>query len=343
MKWSWNRFRERLEPGGVNRDVRDYHRRLEGYAATPLVECRRAAEALGIGGLWVKDESARFGLNSFKVLGASWAMSRLNARVFAAATDGNHGRAVAWMARRMGADAHIFVPGNTSRARREAISREGAQVHAIEGTYDEAVRACAEASAASGWQVLSDTGYEGYLEIPQWVAAGYGTLFAEYAEQALGPPDVVFVQGGVGGLLSAAVRHFGSTSKLVAVEPLEADCLLESITSPLGEPRTARGKQNSIMQGLNCGEVSLAAWPLVRSGVDLFVAIEDELALEAMGSLSPMDCGESGAAGVAGLIAVCRTGVLAEELGIGPATRVLAINTECDHSGLPGRKHVLRL
>lgn len=328
MKWSWNRFRERFEPRGVNGHVRDYHRRLDGYAPTPLVECRRAAKALGIGGLWVKDESARLGLNSFKVLGASWAMSRLNAPVFAAATDGNHGRAVAWMARRMGASAHIFVPGNTSRARREAIAREGAHVHAIEGTYDEAVRACAAESADGGWQVLSDTGYEGYLEISQWVAEGYGTLFAEYAEQRSEQPDVVFVQGGVGGLLSAAVRHFGSSARVVAVEPLDADCLLESITSPLGEPRMARGKQNSIMQGLNCGEVSRAAWPGVRSGVDLFVAIEDEVALEAMALLSPLDCGESGAAGVAGLIAVCRNAELARQLGIGPATRAFAINTE---------------
>jgi len=124
------------------------------------------------------------------------------------------------------------------------------------------------------------------------------------------------------------VHHFGSSAKLVTVEPLDADCLLESITSPGGEPRPACGSQNSIMQGLNCGEVSLAAWPVVRRGVDLFVAIEDALALEAMALLAPMDCGESGAAGVAGLIAVRRQAQLARELGLGPRTQVLAINTE---------------
>jgi diaminopropionate ammonia-lyase family len=255
-------------------------------------------------------------------------MSRMRARAFASATDGNHGQAVAWMARRLGVAAHIFVPGNTPTARRNAISREGAQVHAVDGTYDEAVRVCAAESEAAGWQVVSDTGYAGYLEIPLQVAAGYGTLFAEYAEQQQAPPDFVFVQGGVGGLLSAAVHHFGSAAKMVAVEPLEADCLLESIASPGGEPRSSRGTQNSIMQGLNCGEVSLAAWPAVRRGVDLFVAIEDALALEAMAMMAPMNCGESGAAGVAGLVAVCREPVLARELGIGPQTRVLAINTE---------------
>ena len=141
-------------------------------------------------------------------------------------------------------------------------------------------------------------------------------------------PDIVFVQGGVGGLLCAAVRHFGSTVKIVAVEPLDADCLLQSISSEDGSPQPASGGQNSIMQGLNCGEVSLTAWPTVRRGVDLFVAIADELALEAMEMLRPIDSGESGAAGLAGLIAVSREPALRAELGLGCDSRVLVINTE---------------
>jgi diaminopropionate ammonia-lyase len=128
--------------------------------------------------------------------------------------------------------------------------------------------------------VVSDTGYDGYLEIPQWVVEGYGTLFAEYAEQEVEPPDIVFVQGGVGGLLCAAIRHFAGGPTIAVVEPLEADCLFESISAPEGEPRTARGSQNSVMQGLNCGEVSISAWPEVRRGADLFLGIEDELAFE---------------------------------------------------------------
>jgi len=201
-------------------------------------------------------------------------------------------------------------------------------VRVIAGTYDDAVRACAAESAARGWQVVADTGYPGYLEITHWIVDGYATLFAEYAAQQTEPPAVVFVQGGVGGLLCAAIRHFGSTAKVVAVEPLDADCLLESISSPDGEPRPARGTQNSIMQGLNCGEVSLTAWPTIRKGVDLFVAIEDALASEAMELLAPIDSGESGAAGVAGLIAVSREPSLRSDLHLTSTTRVLAINTE---------------
>jgi diaminopropionate ammonia-lyase len=332
MKWNWNRFRERVEPVAPNPAVRAFHRGLAEYAVTPLMECARAAGKLEIGAIEVKDESRRFGLNAFKALGASWAMSRLasNGRpgVFATATDGNHGRAVAWMARRMGAAAHVFVPRNTVRARIVLIEGEGAQVHVVEGTYDEAVRRCAEESAARGWQVVADTGSDGYTAIPEWIVEGYGTLFAEYEEQRLKPPDVVFVQAGVGGLLCAAVRHFGNTAKIVAVEPMDADCLLESIASADGSPRTAKGSQNSIMHGLNCGEVSASAWPIVRRGVDLFVAVEDELALEAMEMMSPVDAGESGAAGLAGLIAVCREESLRRELRIDGAARVLVINTE---------------
>lgn len=329
MKWSWNRFRAPMNAVAPAPAVRAFHQSLEGYRPTSLISCPRAATALGIGALYLKDESARFGLQAFKALGASWAMSRTTAPAYSTATDGNHGRAVAWMARRMGAAAHVFVPRNTPLPRRLLIEGEGAQVHVIDGTYDDAVRACAAQSAAQKWQVIADTGYPGYLEIPRLVVEGYSTLFAEYAEQEIERPDLVFIQGGVGGLLSAAVGHFGGPPPtLIAVEPLDADCLRESISSDDGQPRTARGAQNSIMQGLNCGEVSLSAWPAVRRGVDLFVAIEDELAREAMELIAPIDSGESGAAGVAGLIAVCREPVLRNKLAIGPETRVFAINTE---------------
>lgn len=333
LKWTRNPFRapplHQLPP---HPRVREFHRGLPGYAVTPLVECRRAAGALGVGAVWVKDESARCGLNAFKVLGASWAMSRIAAQtgslpVFAAATDGNHGRAVAWMARRMGAAARIFVPANTPPARINLIRREGAEVSVIAGTYDDALRACARESAENSWQVVADTGYTGYTEIPHWVVEGYSTLFAEYAGQEVVTPDLVFVQAGVGGLLCAAVHHF-TGPRIVCVEPLDADCLRESIASPDGQPRTATGAQNSIMQGLNCGEVSLTAWPTVRRGVDWFIAIEDALAREAMDLLAPIDSGESGAAGLAGLIAACRDPRLKREMDITGQTRVLVMNTE---------------
>jgi diaminopropionate ammonia-lyase len=212
----------------------------------------------------------------------------------------------------------------------ERIRREGAEITIVDGTYDEAVRRCAAESAANRWKVISDTGYEGYEDVPLRVVEGYGTLFAEYEEQraamGLAQPGVVFIQAGVGGLLAAAVAHFRRDSdapKIIAVEPKDAACLLESIETPEGCPATASGTQNSIMAGLNCGEPSLTAWPLVRTGVDGFLAIDDSYAVEAVrrfdsptGNDPRIVAGESGAAGLAGLLAMPLDGP------------VLLINTE---------------
>jgi diaminopropionate ammonia-lyase len=346
VRFCFNAFREPMQAeAGDLAAVRSFHRSLPGYGATPLRVCPNLAKAAGVQAVYVKDESARFGLNSFKALGASWAMSRLAARAselprFATATDGNHGRAVAWMARQMGATATVFVPARTVLRRVQNIRQEGAEVRVVNGTYDEAVRQCAAESQKRGWQVVADTGYAGYLEVPQWVMEGYQTLFDEFeeqrAERGLPPPDVVLAQAGVGGLLCAAVNHFrprGELPLLVSVEPEEADGLLESITSPGGEPATSKGAQNSIMAGLNCGEVSLAAWPAIRRGVDWFIAIEDSYAREAVRLFrdSGIAAGESGAAGLAGLLALCgdsRFAVVKGRLGLSEDSCVMAINTE---------------
>jgi diaminopropionate ammonia-lyase len=326
MRFVRNPFRE---PGPLpppSNAAREFHRTLAGYAPTPLVDCRALADSLGLRLLHVKDESHRFGLNSFKALGASFAMSRLEraGTVFSAATAGNHGRAVAWSARRLGCEAKIFVPSMTTPARIENIRREGADVRIVDGSYEDAVRRCDAESRDHGWQVISDTGYPGYLEIPKWVVEGYRTLFLEYVEQGDQPPDAVFIQAGVGGLLCAAVDHFRSRESspaIVCVEPEVADGLLESISSPVGEPCVSKGPQNSIMAGLNCSEVSLTAWPSIRRGVDIFLAIEDFRTLDAMRLLEDagIDSGESGAAGLAGLVA------LRDRF---QGKRVLVINTE---------------
>lgn len=256
--------------------------------------------------------------------------------VFCAATDGNHGRAVAWMARHLGAQSVIFVPANTLPSQIAAIQGEGAEVRIGTGTYDDAVRQCAEDSQRNGWQVIADTGYPGYLAIPRWIMDGYRTLFEEYEEQRseldLREPNLVLIQAGVGGLLCAALEHFrtrGNEPRIACIEPDDAACLFESITSADGQPRTGKGSQNSIMDCLNCGEVSLAAWPTVRRGTDLFVTIEDTLAEEAVerfahpASGDPViRCGPSGAAGLAGLLALWRDGRCR------PSDRVFLINTE---------------
>jgi len=326
MRFAENRF---LEISGADRKgggAREFHRTLPGYAPTPLVDCQRLADSLGVRSLHVKDESHRFGLNAFKALGASFAMhcvARPGA-IFSAATAGNHGRAVAWSARRLGCSARIFVPAITVAARIDAIRNEGADVFIVDGSYEDAVRRCDRESRERGWQVISDVGYEGYMEIPKRVMEGYETLFLEYEEQRGLRPDVVFIPAGVGGLLCAAAAHFRSAAngpQIVSVEPESADGLLESIASPDGEPCVSKGAQNSIMAGLNCSEVSLTAWPSIRRGVDMFVAIEDRLTIEAMRLLGEagIDSGESGAAGLAGLL---------ELRSRFQGSRVLVVNTE---------------
>jgi diaminopropionate ammonia-lyase len=309
---------------------------------------------MGVQDLRVKDEGRRFGLESFKALGASYAMHRWvrehddgRPTIFATATDGNHGRAVAWTASALGHRAVIFVPRNTVPARIEAIRREGAEVRVVDGTYDETVRCAAVESAERGWQVISDTAYAGYTEIPRWIMAGYETIFAEATDEieARGgaAPTIVFLQAGVGGLACAGCRFYARRlgprrPAMVTVEPMDADCLLASITSPGGEIRESAGRQNSIMAGLNCGTASPAAWPSLRLGIDLFLAVDDGFAEEAMRRLASgaggdpaVVAGESGAAGLAGLLALAREpglGALRDAVGLGRDSRVLLINTE---------------
>lgn len=330
--------------------IRTFHRSLPGYAPTPLRRLPGWARGLGLAQVYLKDEASRFGLGAFKALGAAWAIHRLVregrlAGVVSAATDGNHGRAVAWAARRLGLGSRIFMTSHTAPARIAAVRGEGADVILVEGTYDDAVRACARRSAAEGWQVVADVGYDGYLEIPAWISDGYGTLFAEVDEQLAGQglpdPDLVIVPAGVGGLAAAAVQHYAARRPrpaIAVVEPEDADPLLESACTPDARPATSRGRQRSVMACLNCGEVSLAAWPLLRRGVDVFFSIEDGLAVEAMRRLAapaPGDpvvvAGESGAASPAGLLALQGDPRLAEgrrALGLGAGSAVLLLSTE---------------
>lgn len=330
--------------------VRAFHVGLPGYLPTPLLDRSGMAQALGLGRVYLKDEGQRLGLLAFKGLGASWALHRLLERhpsltTVSAATDGNHGHAVAWAASQLGLQSVIFIPAHAAPARIERIRRAGGRVELVEGSYDEAVRRCARESAARGWQVVADVGYDGYLEVPRLIAEGYSTLFQESEEQLAASgwprPTVAIIQAGVGGLLHAAVDHFRALPgppMLVAVEPSESDPLFTSIGSPGGVPTVSRGRQDSIMAGLNCGEVSLSAWPVVRQGVELFVTIPDGFAEEAMrllarppGRDAPVAAGETGAAGLGGLLALCRApGLQAarEFLRLGPASRVLLLNTE---------------
>jgi diaminopropionate ammonia-lyase len=243
-------------------DPRAFHASMPGYAPTALRPAPAVAAALGVAEVLVKDESARLTLPSFKVLGASWAVYRaLLARLgasrtevptfdalreavaplrplsLAAATDGNHGRAVAHMAALLGLDAAIYVPDNMVSARIDAIAGEGATVTVVDGGYDDAIRRSAQ-DASDRCLVISDTSWEGYEEVPAWVIEGYGTVFGEIEEQLQGrePPDVVAVPIGVGALAAAVVRHYWSgpadaRPRLVGVEPTSAACVLESVAA----------------------------------------------------------------------------------------------------------------
>jgi diaminopropionate ammonia-lyase len=247
----------------------------------------------------------------------------------------------------LGIRAVIFMTSKASSHRIEAIRREGAQVVLVDGSYETAVARCAQASQANGWQVVADVGYDDYLEIPRWITAGYSTILAEVEEQraALGEPapDVVLAQGGVGGFAAAVVEHFRSLERqprIAIVEPSEADPLFESARTPEGRPAPSIGSQDTIMAGLNCSRVSESAWPVLRTGADLFFTIQDDWALDAMRRFAnpvPGDpvvvAGESGAAGLAGLLALIEHAPFAgarDFLGLGPASTVLLIVTEGD-------------
>jgi diaminopropionate ammonia-lyase len=310
-----------------------FHRRLPGYAPTPLVDAPSLARSLGLTSVQVKDESSRLGLPAFKILGASWALyrllvSRLGAEptwddledlraalhplgsfTLVAATDGNHGRAVAHMARLLGYDAEILVPRGTADARIQGIEAEGARVTVVDGTYDDAVAQSAELGAREGALVVSDTSWPGYTDVPRDVIAGYDTIFCEVdAQRGMAPVDLVVVPMGVGALTAAAVAHYGGTAMIVTVEPLSAACGLASARA--GHPVEVPGPHDSIMAGLNCGTVSPVAWDAIAGGVDVFVAIDDAAAEQAMRELADLGvvAGETGAASVAGLRALIESG-----------------------------------
>ncbi len=337
-------------------DPLSFHQKIQGYAPTPLVSMPSVASRLGLSRVLVKNESSRFGLPSFKLLGASWAISRAlaarcgldlgkwssledlaNALSFlkpfslAAATDGNHGRAVAHMARLLGFGSRIFVPRGTAAARIRAIESEGALCTVVDGDYDAAIARSAE-EMGERCLVIDDTSWPGYEEIPRWVIQGYGTIFREVEEQINSPPSAVFVPIGVGALGAAAVDFYKRTSDafVVGVEPKSAACVLASIEA--GKLVTVPGPHDSIMAGLNCGTPSSIAFPTLLAGLDLSVAIDDSYAEEAMRTLAGCGIvsGETGAAALAGLEALL---ALAEaevrtELGLDPNATVLLLVTE---------------
>ncbi|MDH4617111.1 diaminopropionate ammonia-lyase [Brevibacillus sp. AY1] len=353
-----------------------FHKSFPNYQPTPLVSLPGLASKCGIRQLYVKDESHRFGLNAFKVLGASYAMARyicerlgrsveevdfeslrsaeirrqLGEITFVTATDGNHGRAVAWAASRLGQKAVVLLPKGTAVQRVEAIRQTGAHAHVINGNYDEAVRLSNQMAEERGWQVIQDTAWEGYTTIPQWIMQGYTTMAAEAIEQLADQapsckPTHLFLQAGVGSMAAAVLGHFvqadqGNDLITVIVEPHAANCMYLSAAAGDGQAQVATGELQTIMAGLACGEPNPMAWQILRDYADAFVSCPDDIAANGMRLLaSPTDedaavvSGESGAVGIGLLAAIMQKEELAhlrKQLKLDDHSVVLCFSTEGD-------------
>lgn len=363
----------RIIPNSVATATRRFHSQIPGYRISPLKSLGRLASMLHLGGIWVKDESQRLELNSFKVLGGSYAIynvlrrklgladsqvtlddlrsqevrDRLGILTFAAATDGNHGRGVAWAAEKLGHRCVIYVPRGTAAARISAIEGYGAQVTVIDGNYDEAVERIWEDAETNGWEVISDTAWQGYEDIPTWVMQGYATLFAEAQEQLAAQgivrPTHVFLQAGVGALAASGVAYyrslFGSSAPLTTiVEPTTTACLFESVRIGEGKPYQIEGDLHTIMAGLSCGRPNPIAWDVLWDCAQVFIACPDFVAARGMRIYAvPLSddpfvvSGESGAVTLGVLSLIMQRSELAplrDRLGLGDDSHVLLINSE---------------
>lgn len=357
--------------------ARAFHQSFPQYEVTPLTELPLMADHLGLGTLFVKDESYRFGLNAFKVLGGSYSMAKYVAQklgkdvseltydvftseelrkefgqaTFFTATDGNHGRGVAWAAKRLGQKAVIFMPKGTTETRLKNIEKEGATVTIEELNYDDCVRkAVAEAAKVDNGVVVQDTAWDGYEEIPSWIMQGYGTMALEAGDQLKEKgvmPTHIFVQAGVGSLAGAVTGYFTNLykdapikPKIIVVEAQAADCLYQGALAGDGKPRIVGGDLQTIQAGLACGEPNTISWDILRNHVDVFVSAPDWVAELGMRMTAaplkgdkPIVSGESGAVPfgtVAAIMTMDAYKDLRDELGLGKDSKVLCFSTEGD-------------
>ena len=350
-------------------DTKRFHASFPQYAPTPLRDLRHLAEAVGVHRMFVKDESFRFGLNAFKVLGSSYAMGRYLARraglngsdttyekltskafrdacgdiTFITATDGNHGRGVAWTAHELGQRSVVYMPKGSRPERLENIRAAGAEAFITDLKYDDVVRMASKQAEENGWVLVQDTAWPGYEEIPGWIITGYGTMAAEIVEELPEPPTHVFLQAGVGSMAAgvAAVlknAYPENPPTIIVVEPTTADCFYRSAAADDGKRHFAEGDMKTIMAGLACGEPCSLAWDILTHTSDFALTCEDFTAADAMrilgaplGDDSRIISGESGASGVgAALALLCRpeNKAIADEIGLGKDSTILCISTE---------------
>ncbi len=368
------------------KEVYDFHKSLPGYKATPLVELDELAKYYGVQKLWLKDESKRFGLNAFKVLGGSYAigkylsqklgkdMSELPFNVlisdevkkqlgdvtFVTATDGNHGRGVAWVANKLRQKSVVYMPKGSAQMRFDAIAREGADVSITDLNYDDAVRLANKGAQDHGWIMVQDTAWDGYEEIPLWIMQGYSTIINEIVEQLEAAkeekPTHVFLQAGVGsfaGAVQGYLSHLYGDDRPITIicEPHGANCIYKSMEANDGKPHNVTGDLTTIMAGLACGEPNTISWKILRDNSDFSVSCDDEIAARGMRVLSsPLGndqrviSGESGAVGL-GLFTVLSEkkeeyAELMKALKIDENSRILCISTEGD-TDVEGYKNVV--
>ncbi|MDO5788190.1 MAG: diaminopropionate ammonia-lyase [Fusobacterium sp.] len=368
------------------KEVYEFHKSLPGYKATPLVELDELAKYYGVQKLWLKDESKRFGLNAFKVLGGSYAigkylsqklgkdMSELPFNVlvsdevkkqlgdvtFVTATDGNHGRGVAWVANKLRQKSVVYMPKGSAQMRFDAIAREGADVSITDLNYDDAVRLANKGAQEHGWIMVQDTAWDGYEEIPLWIMQGYSTIINEIVEQLEAAkeekPTHVFLQAGVGsfaGAVQGYLSHLYGEDRPITIicEPHGANCIYKSMAANDGKPHNVTGDLTTIMAGLACGEPNTISWKILRDNSDFSVSCDDSIAARGMRVLSsPLGndqrviSGESGAVGL-GLFTVLSEkkeeyAELMEALKIDENSRILCISTEGD-TDVEGFKNVV--
>lgn len=345
-----------------------FHRSLPGYAETPLVFLNSAAERLGIGSLAVKDESPRFGLNAFKALGGSYCTAQVCAKIaglgcegltyasltssevreklkgmtLCTATDGNHGRGVAWSAMMLGLKSVVYMPAGSEPERLENIRKLGARAEITPWSYDDTVAYAAAQAIKHGWTVIQDTTSDVNGEIVLLIMQGYLTMLREISDRLEEPPTHVFLQAGVGSMAGAAAAYlknvYGERAPVVTiVEPTDAACIYESAAAGDGLPHAAKGGLSTMMAGLACGIPCAPAWELIRAHSKGYITIPDDRAAEAMRLLArpkgddrAIVSGESGASGVGAALAVLASGRMRDALGIDGRSRILCISTEGD-------------
>ena len=316
----------------------------EGYSPTPLLSLNKLSKELNLKNIFYKDENKRFDLKSFKALGGAYAVEKVTKGnkdiVVATATAGNHGRSVAWGARRLGLKCKIFISEFVSEARGQAMSDLGADVVKVKGNYEQSLIECIKQSTDNNWQIVQDVAWKDYMVVPKYTMAGYSVMMKEIIDQINNEKIThVILQAGVGGMAGAMVagiaRYLDNVPVTIVVEPDSAACVLESIKT--GRIEKIDIKRESLMGGMSCGEVSLVPWEILKNSVKYCISLPDDDIAKTMRLLGnstfsehPIIAGENSAPGVIGLIASYEDQIIKQKLQLDENSNVLIIGCEGD-------------